>query len=240
MQSRERRRRIGCQRTAGNIYAATWPNPCCSDKRRGRRNARARDAACARRRKINTAGLVDPWSAQSRRSSVCKRITFSPGAVIWRKTMHRVQQPRRRRSTGGGLRCFRACRHSAARENRSATRRRILSVWPVCILAEHARGASNLGRDCRQCAHGNLWCARGHYAWYRAGSTYSAPPVRGARPWSVGVVRAKRDQVRPLGCPPARSKLWFWRDCDPLCNPITRSWIDWASHRTPRRLLSSW
>ena len=72
------------------------------------RNARDVDAAHTRRRKIATRGLVDLWSAQPRRPSICRRIAFATETALSRTRIRRVQQARCDRPNRSRLRCSRA------------------------------------------------------------------------------------------------------------------------------------
>ena len=96
-----RRRRVGCQRAARKFYPAPRRESCGSAERRSRCNARDVDAARTRRRKITTGNLVDLWSAQSRRSSICGRIAFSLKQLSRGRSIHCVQQARCNRPSRG-------------------------------------------------------------------------------------------------------------------------------------------
>ena len=92
----------------GSFTLRPRPESCGSAERWSGRNARDVDAAHTRRGKIATRDLVDLWSAQSRRPSICRRIAFITETALSRTRIHRVQQARCNRPGRGRLRCSRA------------------------------------------------------------------------------------------------------------------------------------
>jgi ferredoxin-NADP reductase len=66
--------------------------------------------------------MVDLWSTQSPRPSICRRIAFIAETALSRTRIHRVQQARCNRPRWHRLRCARIRRHTFAGENWRVTR----------------------------------------------------------------------------------------------------------------------